>query len=487
MMKMNSSGKTKHNLAYVIAICSVAALGGLLQGYDTSVISGVIEPLNQYFSLTPSQTGWAVSSIVIGCVAGAYLAGALADRYGRKMALIITVFLMMISVLGMALATNFTWFIIFRILGGFGIGLASVVSPIYMTEVAPSEYRGRVVTMNMICFVGGQVLVLIVNYLIVRSAGESWIVEQGWRYMLGFGFIPCVLFLIFVGFIPESPRWNVMKGRDSAALHTLTRISNESHAHSVLQDIKDSFIIKTPAEQAKANVTGKPNKSAIFIIIAILIACFNQLTGINVIQYFGPTLLMNVTGNMQEAMFMVTWLAGLQFLGVLAGMSMVDRLGRRKLLLIGSFGTFVCLALTFATFYFGVRGFTSIIGLLGFMFIFGMTWAQIAWTVVGEILPNRLRAMGMGLAYAAMWGSNFIISQIFPVLNDNPWLREKFHGGFPLLLFSICCLISWLFVHRYLPETKGVALEKIEELIVFGKKGQSQGKDSVAATDLSVK
>lgn len=463
-----STKEKKHNLAYVIAICTVAALGGLLQGYDTSVISGVIEPLNRHFSLTPSQTGWAVSSIVIGCVLGAWLAGKLADRYGRRMALTITVFFMLVSVAGMALATDFTMFIIFRILGGFGIGLASVVSPIYMTEVAPRDYRGRVVAMNMICFVGGQVLVLIVNYWIVKGADESWLVTVGWRYMLGFGVIPCFLYLMFVAFIPESPRWNIMKGRDDEAMKTLTRISNHDHATHIFQEIKESFkndSLTTSSKDVVPAMTGLTRNARMFIIIASMIAVFNQFTGINVIQYFGPTLLLNVTGSMEEAMYMVTWLAALQFLGVIAGIVFVDRVGRRILLLIGSFGTFACLALTFLTFYFGVKGYASIIGLLGFMFIFGMTWAQIAWTVVGEILPNRLRAMGMGIAYAAMWGANFVISQIFPVINDNPWLREKFHGGFPLLLFSVSCLISWWFVKRYIPETKGVALEKVEELM----------------------
>lgn len=461
------SREKRHNLAYVMAICSVAALGGLLQGYDTSVISGVIEPLNKHFSLTPSQTGWAVSSIVIGCVLGAYMAGKMADRYGRRMALTITVFFMLVSVAGMALATNFTVFILFRILGGFGIGLASVVSPIYMTEVAPRDYRGRVVTMNMICFVGGQVLVLIVNYLIAKGSDEAWLIELGWRYMLGFGLIPCFLFLFLVGFIPESPRWNVMKGRDDAALKTLTRISNPEHASHILKEIKDSFRVNTTSQKVEDHTPDSTlsRNAKKFILIAAMIAVFNQFTGINVIQYFGPTLLMNVTGSMEEAMYLVTWLAGLQFLGVLAGMMLVDKVGRRILLLVGSFGTFFCLALTFVTFYLGVKGYASIIGLLGFMFIFGMTWAQIAWTVVGEILPNRLRAMGMGIAYAAMWGANFIISQIFPVINDNPWLRENFNGGFPLLLFSVSCLISWWFVQRYIPETKGVALEKVEELI----------------------
>ncbi|MGP2521635.1 sugar porter family MFS transporter [Pantoea ananatis] len=479
-----STKEKKYNLAYVMAICTVAALGGLLQGYDTSVISGVIEPLNRHFSLTPSQTGWAVSSIVIGCVLGAWLAGKLADNYGRKKALTITVFFMLVSVAGMALATDFTMFIIFRILGGFGIGLASVVSPIYMTEVAPRDYRGRVVAMNMVFFVGGQVLVLIVNYLIAKGADETWLVTVGWRYMLGFGVIPCFLYLMFMAFIPESPRWNIMKNRDAEAMKTLTRISNPTHASNLFNEIKASFNTDSVTTSVKnvPSIKGLTCNAKMFIIIASMIAVFNQFTGINVIQYFGPTLLMNVTSSMEEAMFMVTWLAALQFLGVLVGIVFVDRVGRRILLLIGSFGTFICLALTFLTFYFGIKGYASIIGLLGFMFIFGLTWSQIAWTVVGEILPNRLRAMGMGIAYASMWVSNFIISQVFPIINDNPWLREKFHGGFPLLLFSVSCLISWWFVKRYIPETKGVALEKVEELM-----NARINKNSVSVTTSDIK
>lgn len=479
-----STKEKKYNLAYVMAICTVAALGGLLQVYDTSVISGVIEPLNRHFSLTPSQTGWAVSSIVIGCVLGAWLAGKLADNYGRKKALTITVFFMLVSVAGMALATDFTMFIIFRILGGFGIGLASVVSPIYMTEVAPRDYRGRVVAMNMVFFVGGQVLVLIVNYLIAKGADETWLVTVGWRYMLGFGVIPCFLYLMFMAFIPESPRWNIMKNRDAEAMKTLTRISNPTHASNLFNEIKASFNTDSVTTSVKnvPSIKGLTRNAKMFIIIASMIAVFNQFTGINVIQYFGPTLLMNVTSSMEEAMFMVTWLAALQFLGVLVGIVFVDRVGRRILLLIGSFGTFICLALTFLTFYFGIKGYASIIGLLGFMFIFGLTWSQIAWTVVGEILPNRLRAMGMGIAYASMWVSNFIISQVFPIINDNPWLREKFHGGFPLLLFSVSCLISWWFVKRYIPETKGVALEKVEELM-----NARINKNSVSVTTSDIK
>jgi SP family xylose:H+ symportor-like MFS transporter len=289
---------------------------------------------------------------------------------------------------------------------------------------------------------------------------------------------------MFMAFIPESPRWNIMKNRDAEAMKTLTRISNPTHASNLFNEIKASFNTDSVTTSVKnvPSIKGLTRNAKMFIIIASMIAVFNQFTGINVIQYFGPTLLMNVTSSMEEAMFMVTWLAALQFLGVLVGIVFVDRVGRRILLLIGSFGTFICLALTFLTFYFGIKGYASIIGLLGFMFIFGLTWSQIAWTVVGEILPNRLRAMGMGIAYASMWVSNFIISQVFPIINDNPWLREKFHGGFPLLLFSVSCLISWWFVKRYIPETKGVALEKVEELM-----NARINKNSVSVTTSDIK
>lgn len=461
---MHAMQNQKRNLTYVMMVGSVAALGGLLLGYDSSVISGAIELLSHHFALTAAQTGWAVSSIIIGCVIGCLMAGGLADRYGRKKALIITILLFIVSVLGTSLAPDFTVFVVFRIIGGLGIGLASVVSPIYMAEIAPKDYRGRVMSMNMICCVGGQVIVLIVNYMIAKDAVSSWLVAYGWRWMLVAALVPSLLFLLLIGFIPESPRWNVMAGRDKAALATLTRISNEQHASSVIQEISQSLIREA---QMRTSSTGYVinRKTIIFIIIGVMLAVFNQLTGINVIQYFGPSLLLNVTGSLQEAMLMTSLLAVLQFIGVLVGMMLVDRYGRRPLLLFGSLGTAVCLVLAFVTFYLGIKGYTSIIGLLGFMFIFGLSWASLAWTVIGEIFPNRLRAIGMGISIAALWAANFVISQTFPMLNKNAWLDTHFHGGFPLLLFAICCLISWWFVYRYVPETKGVSLEKIEALI----------------------
>ncbi|MCY9876907.1 sugar porter family MFS transporter [Vibrio natriegens] len=456
---------TGHNITYVMYICLVAALGGLLLGFDSSVISGAIEPLSDYYQLTPASTGWAVSNVIIGCVVGCFSAGMIADKYGRKKTLIVTAILFTVSAAGSALATDFWVFVVFRMIGGLGIGIASVISSVYIAEVAPKDIRGRAMTMNSICCVGGQVVVLITNYLIAKGASYDWLVDQGWRWMLGSEFIPCLLFLIFVGMIPESPRWNAMVGNDEGALKALTKISNAEHAKKLLAEIKESIHHDQKNHHTLEKVRFT-KKNAIFLIIGIGLAVFNQLTGINVIQYFGPSLLMNVTDTMQEAMYMTIFLAALQFFGVCVGMVLIDTLGRKVLLLWGSIGSTVCLLATFLTFYFEVKGFTSVIGLFGFMFIFGVTWAQVVWAVIGEIFPNRLRAVGMGVSIATMWISNFVISQTFPMMNKSEWLNDKFHGGFPLLLFAVCCLVSWWFVKTYVPETKGVSLEKMEDLVL---------------------
>ena len=455
----------KHNMAYVMAICAVAALGGLLFGYDSSVISGAIEPISHHYQLSPAETGWAVSNVIIGCIIGCLAAGKLADRYGRKKMLIVTAILFVVSVAGTALAPDFTTFVVFRIIGGLGIGLASVISPIYIAEVAPKDYRGRAMTMHMICCVGGQVLVLATNYLIAKNADPEWLNAYGWRWMLGAAFVPCVLFFLFVGFIPESPRWNAMAGRHEQALHTLSRISTPEHARRVMAEIQDSLRDNADTPEKRKRVSfGR--KSAIFLVIGVGLALFNQLTGINVIQYFGPTLLMNITHNMQEAMYMTIWLAVLQFIGVVAGMMLIDKMGRKSLLLIGSLGSALCLLVTFTTFYSGMTGWASVIGLFGFMFLFGGTWGQVVWTVIGEIFPTHLRGAGMGFSICAMWAGNFFVSQSFPMMNQNAWLNDHFHGAFPLLLFAVCSLASWWFVKALLPETKGVSLEKMEALVL---------------------
>lgn len=453
----------KYNMLYVMLCCSVAALGGFLLGYDTSVISGAIEPLSRHYQLSPAETGWAVSNVIVGCIIGCFTAGGLCDKLGRKKSLIITATLFVLSVLGTAYATSFTMFVLFRILGGFCIGLASVITPTYLAEMAPSKYRGQVGALNMFCCVGGQVIVQFVNYYIAKDASEQWMELLGWRYILGVAIIPCLFFIILIWFIPESPRWNIMKGFDQKALNTLTKISNLEHAQHTMQAIKDSYR-QTNKQQHIKIVWDK--KTFIFLFLGSALAICSMSTGINVVQYFGPSLLLNISSSLDEAMFKSSFLALAQFLGVITGMYLTDKMGRLKLVLWGSIFAFFSMSYTFVAFYYNFPGIWSVIGLFVFMYTFGASWGQVVWTLISEIFPNRLRTFGTGVSISMMWATNFVIALLFPILNKNMFLIETFHGGFPIIIFALFALISLYFAWRYIPETKGIPLEQIEERVL---------------------
>ncbi|MCA1178446.1 MULTISPECIES: sugar porter family MFS transporter [unclassified Pantoea] len=454
----------RYNMKYVILCCTVAAFGGLLMGYDSSIISGAIEPLSEYFQLTPAETGWAVSNILLGSLVGCFIAPRLSDKLGRKKSLAITALLFTVSVIGTAIAHNFTVFVLFRIIGGLAIGLASVISPIYLAELSPSKFRGRTTALYAVCCVGGQSVVLLTNYFITKSTLPEVMVNMGWRYILATALVPCALFIFFIAFIPESPRWNVLKGKYDEALDTLTKISNREHAESVFNEIKHSFSDKA-AHQHKSRL--RLDKTTIpLLVIGIGLAVGNQISGINVIQYFGPTLLKNVAGSTDSALLQTFWLSICQFIGVLAGMMLIDKIGRRKLLLLGAITSCICLAYSFIAFYYHLPGMLAVVGLFAYMIFFGMTWGQIVWTVLGEIFPTEIRSICVGISICAMSMANFVISSTFPIMNSSPMLLDMFHGGFPLLLFAIFSLGMYFFTFRYLPETAGVSLEKIHGLVL---------------------
>ena len=454
----------RYNMKYVILCCTVAAFGGLLMGYDSSIISGAIEPLSEYFQLTPAETGWAVSNILLGSLVGCFIAPRLSDKLGRKKSLAITALLFTVSVIGTAIAHNFTVFVLFRMIGGLAIGLASVISPIYLAELSPSKFRGRTTALYAVCCVGGQSVVLLTNYFITKSMLPEAMIAMGWRYILATALVPCALFIFFIAFIPESPRWNVLKGKYNEALDTLTKISNREHAESVFNEIKHSFSEKT-AQQHKSRL--RLDKTTIpLLVIGIGLAVGNQISGINVIQYFGPTLLKNVAGSTDSALLQTFWLSICQFIGVLAGMMLIDKVGRRKLLLLGAITSCVCLAYSFIAFFYHLPGLLAVVGLFAYMIFFGMTWGQIVWTVLGEIFPTEIRSICVGISICAMSLANFVISSTFPIMNSNPMLLDLFHGGFPLLLFAIFSLGMYFFTFRYLPETAGVSLEKIHGLVL---------------------
>ncbi|CAI1856882.1 sugar porter family MFS transporter [Serratia fonticola] len=458
------SHQRKHNTGYILRICGIAALGGILFGYDTAVISGAIEALKTYFDLSPAETGWAVSNVVIGCVVGAFGAGPLAGRYGRKKALVVAAFLFTVSAVGAALATTFTWFVIYRIIGGLAVGLAATVSPMYMSEVSPKDMRGRALSMQQFAIVFGQIVIFYVNFKIASYASEAWLVEMGWRWMIGSEVIPCLLFTALVFVIPESPRWSVMVGRDDQALAMLTRVSNAEHAKSVLREIKES--LRQDEQHRKQKLNYSDVRVRFILFVGCMIAMLQQVTGVNVMMYYAPVVLKTVTENAQEALFQTIWIGVLQLVGSVIGAMLMDRIGRIPLMRWGTLGTIVGLLITSYALYTQATGYFALFGMLFFMVFYAMSWGVGAWVLVSEIFPNRMRSQGMSIAVGCMWLANFVVAQSFPMINDQPYLFSTFHGAFPMWVFAACCLFSYWFIARFIPETKGVSLERMEDVVM---------------------
>ncbi|PJE78300.1 D-xylose-proton symporter [invertebrate metagenome] len=466
--------KDEHDLVYIFRICLITALGGLLFGYDTAVISGAIGPLEEYFSLTPAMTGWAVSNVVLGCIVGSYMAGKISLMIGRKKSLQLSALLFFISALGSALAPDFTFFVVLRMVGGLAVGMASVLSPMYMSEVTPTQYRGRAVSLHQQSVVIGQLIVFYVNFLIARGMTDSWLVNLGWRYMLGSEMIPGLLLGFLIFFIPESPRWCVVKGKDEEAMRILTRISNPGHAKHLFKAIKSS--LQEHHQDKPANLRTKGLFS--IVVIGCLIASIQQFTGINVIMYYSPEILKPVAGGTELALFQTTLIGIVFVFGNALGMFLIDKVGRLPLLKVGTVGAILGILLTSWGIYDPDAGkYAAMLGVMLYIISYAVSWGCCCLTVVSEIFPNRIRSRAMGLAFTCQWICGFIVTQSFPMLNGNPWLHAHFHGAFSFWLFAACCVIALWFIHRYIPETKGISLEKMEAHLMarYGdKKAESE-------------
>ncbi|RPD94252.1 MFS transporter [Candidatus Pantoea deserta] len=454
----------KHNLRLIFFICSIASLSGVILGYDASVISGVIEPLTEHMALTPWESGWAVSNVILGCIAGAWCVGFISDRIGRKSTLIITALLFVLSAVGAALASSLTDFVIWRLVGGLAVGMASAVTPLYIAEVSPKDWRGRMLGLQQMLMVGGQVTVYIVNYLIARGMSHQWIVSEGWRWMLASGVVPCALFLLLVPFMPESPRWLALKGKTERAREVLTHLSNAQHAERLLQEIMTANQYDTASPSQRGVL--RDARARYILLVGCAIAILQQVSGINILLYYAPSLLQNITASTQASLFQSIFLGLALLAGVAVCLSTIDRTGRTPLLRWGALGCALCLAFTAWAFITEAGGILPVVGLVAFVLIFGLSWSLGAWLLISEIFPNRIRAVAMGFAFASMYLANFIVTQSFPMMNRSRVLMDHFHGAFPLMLCAVGCLVAFWFVRRFLPETRGISLEHIEPLML---------------------
>jgi sugar porter (SP) family MFS transporter len=437
----NISGKL-----YLVLITGVAALGGLLFGYDTAVISGAIGLLKDHFALSATATGWAASSALAGCVLGAAAAGKGSDRYGRHRMLLLSGLCFLVSALGTALASSFTGFIFFRIIGGLGIGAASVASPLYISESAPAGWRGRLVALNQLAIVSGMLIIYLVNYRIHLSGTLEWNQTVGWRWMFASGVVPSALLLGLLFVVPETARFLLMQGRREEAEKVAARTG------------ADTFLEILGAEQQTPTTTGHMRR---VLTVGLVLAILQQVTGINVFLYYAPIIFNRVTHSGNTALLQTVLLGAVNVVFTVLAMTLVDRAGRKPLLLAGSFGMMACLVGMGLAIMQG----SSPAWLLLFVFIyiacFAFSIGPVTWIVLSEIFPSEFRAKAMALSTAVLWIANFVVSQTFPMLDENHVLITHFGHGFPFFLYAGFCVVEIAFVWRCLPETKNRSLEEI--------------------------
>ena len=431
---------------YLILITGVAALGGLLFGYDTAVISGAIGLLQAHFVLTPAATGWAASSALAGCILGAGGAGRASDVFGRHSTLLFAGLCFLISSIGTAAAGSFTIFILFRILGGVGIGAASVASPLYIGESAPAKWRGALIGLNQLAIVLGMLIIYMINYRIHRSGTLPWNQATGWRWMFASGIVPSALLLGLLFFVPETARFLLMWGRRAEAERVAARTG------------ADTFEEILEAEK-QASVSTVHRRRA--LTVGLVMAVLQQATGINVFLYYAPTIFDRVSSSGDASLRQTVVIGAVNVVFTVVAMLFVDRAGRKPLLLIGCAGMTAFLVAMGSALMHGSNSSWLLFYVIGYIACFAFSLGPVTWIVLAEIFPSSDRATGMAMCTAALWIANFIVSQTFPMIDNSALLISRFGHGFPFFLYAIFCVLEIGFVWRGLPETKNRTLEEI--------------------------
>lgn len=441
----------------------ISALGGLLFGYDWVVIGGAKPFYEAYFALTePAQQAWAVSCALIGCLAGAMLSGAAADRWGRKPALFVAALIFTASSLGTALASTFTSFVLWRIAGGVAIGTASGLSPLYIAEIAPPRSRGGLVCLNQIAIVTGILAAQIANWMIaapvpsgatLQEIAVSWNGTEGWRWMFAGAALPAFVFMAGAALIPESPRWLAQKGRWEGASAVLSKLGGQAYADSAIDGIRQA-LAETPG-RGLASILREPRFRRV-MIVGIVLAVLQQWCGINVIFNYAQEIFSSAGYAVTDTLFNIVITGVVNCIFTVLALVTVERWGRRRLLLMGTGGLALIYAAIGASYLAGVQGWPLLVLVVAAISIYAMTLAPIIWVALSEIFPSEARGTSMAIATTALWSACFLLTYSFPLLN------AAAGTGWTFWLYGLICVAGFAFIFLSLPETKGKSLEQIE-------------------------
>jgi len=458
----------RYNLGYVWLISIVAAMGGLLFGYDWVVIGGAKPFFEPFFNLTrESLRGWANSCALLGCLAGAVLSGGISDRFGRKRLLVASALLFAVSSVLTGWASSFNWFIAFRILGGVAIGMASNLSPMYIAEVAPAHIRGRLVSTNQLTIVIGILSAQIVNWLIARSVPngataefirQSWYGQYGWRWMFTAVAVPSLLFFAGSLIIPESPRWLVKNGRPDRARRVLAKIGGAAFAEAEVRDIQ-STLTKQEIQRVRFQDLLEPKMIKI-LIVGVTLAVLQQWSGINVIFNYAEEIFREAGYGVSSIMFNIVITGAVNLLFTLIAIQTVDRFGRRALMLVGCAGIAFFHTLIGLAYMLHLKGPVVVAPVLATLACYGFSLAPITWVLISEIFPNRIRGAAVSVSTSALWIACFILTYTFPLLNGALGAAKTFW------LYALICAAGCVFIFLRVPETKGKTLEQIERELV---------------------
>ncbi|NDV58266.1 sugar porter family MFS transporter [Bacteroides sp. 519] len=459
--------KTQINFGYLVFLSLVAALGGFLFGYDTAVISGTIAQVTQLFQLDALQQGWYVGCALIGSIVGVLFAGILSDKIGRKRTMILSAILFSASAVGCAFSADFNQLIIYRIIGGVGIGIVSIISPLYISEMAVAQYRGRLVSLYQLAVTVGFLGAYLVNYQLLGwsesgSSSNEWIqlifVSEVWRGMLGMETLPALLFFIIIFFIPESPRWLILQGKDDKAVSILKRIYQSSvEAMAQLAATQQSVHTEVKSEWSLLLKPGIRKA----VLIGVCIAILGQFMGVNAVLYYGPSIFENAGLTGGDSLFYQVLVGLVNVLTTVLALVIIDKVGRKKLVYYGVSGMIVTLILIGIYFIYGdVVGIPSIFLLIFFLlyiFCCAVSICAVVWVLLSEMYPTRIRGLAMSIAGFALWIGTYLIGQL------TPWMLQNLTPAGTFLLFAVMCVPYILIVWKLVPETTGKSLEEIEK------------------------